>query len=452
VTDGSHSFAPALRDVSDRIRAEDRRVAGRPHATVALMIPMTAGTAAGQTQIREEVQGAYLAQYSANHLADGRTPPIYLELANPGQGYGHWQPVARTLAAQAHSDAYHLRAVVGFDTSVAKTGAALAWFGRQRIPVVGGPITADSLANSAAHPAAYPTLARVAPTNGDQAAALSHFDRHIDPATALVVEDTRPGDDYIASLRTTFERLARGAPHEPETYTTWPGSVNAEGDTTNQFHQMVTSICQSPAKVVYFAGRPVQLRQFVNELGDRPCTQKRYTVISGSNASTVAVDPKLDWKALRRGVTVEYASLAHPDEWTGAKGTPTSGGSASAYRALSGLAARAARKPVGPVGPVAMADSRTIIAYDSALTAITAIRSTVKMPSLKAVSDDWARLHGPGRVDGASGWICLDRYGNAYDKAVAVVRLTDRHSVRFMGIAWPAGKPPGQECTAPNVS
>lgn len=63
-------------------------------------------------------------------------------------------------------------------------------------------------------------------------------------------------------------------------------------------------------------------------------------------------------------------------------------------------------------------------------------------PTLADVGDEWTLIKGSsGRVNGASGWICLDNYGNPYDKAVPIVELTpDRHA-RFVEIAWPTGRP-----------
>ncbi len=50
---------------------------------------------------------------------------------------------------------------------------------------------------------------------------------------------------------------------------------------------------------------------------------------------------------------------------------------------------------------------------------------------------------------GASGWICLDNYGNPYDKAVPIVELAPDGSQRFVQIAWPEGQPPQSPCLPP---
>lgn len=72
----------------------------------------------------------------------------------------------------------------------------------------------------------------------------------------------------------------------------------------------------------------------------------------------------------------------------------------------------------------------------------------VQMPTLTEVANSWLRLHGGNRVNGASGWICLDQYGNPYDKAVAVVHLDPAAKAAvFDRLARPAGRAPDANCS-----
>ncbi|MBB5937078.1 hypothetical protein [Streptomyces zagrosensis] len=183
---------------------------------------------------------------------------------------------------------------------------------------------------------------------------------------------------------------------------------------------------------------------------------KHYTVVSGSHASTLAVFRAFGWEALSRGsgITVRYASLAHPDAWSGPN-APKTGGSPAAYRQFSDLVREFGTGRSAAIGQVSLTDSRAVITYDSLTTAIAAIRNStvgaVKMPELTQVADGWLRLHGQSKLEGASDWICLDRYGNAYNKAVAIVTPDARtKAARFETLAWPDGKPPAPTCTAPN--
>ncbi|NBM15413.1 ABC transporter substrate-binding protein [Streptomyces sp. GC420] len=454
VTDGSDTFSDDLAEVSDRIAAENRQAQKRkPYATVAVMLPMTSPTSHGTASIRHMVQGAYLAQYRANRLSGKKAPAIRLVLANPGRGGIQWQHVAEQLRTMTDAPD-NLRAVAGIGTSVRHTQAAVDWLTHEGIPVVGGSITADDIANKNGNQA-FPGLARVAPTNEDEAAALASYaekTEKADPADTLLVADRRTGDNYIDTLNRAFTSLLAGESRAPETFKS-PDDVDSEGRTANDFAQMVPTICDAAPSTIYFAGRPVQLRQFINELGQRGCTEKKFTVLTGDAANDMIADPDLDWDALSGGITLRYAALAHPDAWV-SPDAPKTGGSAADSRAFADLAQKARKAPVGPVGKVDLRDGDAMIAHDSVWTAVTAIRNTtsgeVEMPELADVSGNWPRLHSVKRVSGASGWICLDNDGNPYDKAVPVVTLDPRpKGPRFTALAWPEGKPPARTCTAP---
>ncbi|GAA3033253.1 hypothetical protein [Kitasatospora sp. NPDC006786] len=456
VTDGAYVFTDELKQVTARIKAENDRVADSSPVTVALMIPMTSAAPAERRELVEQVQGAYLAQHWANddRNKNKRQPPIRLVLANPGRGYLQWRAVADQLAQAAADGKQNLRAVTGINISIAETEQAVRYLTADKhIPVVAGPMTADDIKNTAADPRRYPGLARIAPGNADQAGALTSYGAAIKPEEALVIEDTRDNDNYLATLRQTFEKLTKGAPNAPETYQS-PPDFNDEGNLANDFHQMVPSICTSAATTLYFAGRPVQLRQFLVELGNRKCN-KHYTVVTGSHASTLMVDEKFadKWDALSTGagITVRYTALAHPDTF-GEKSTEGPGGSKAASKELADLLGEPDTKAPDAIGPADLRDGRVIITYDSVSTAVAGIRNqtvgNVRTPSTDDVVQSWRRLHGDNRVDGASGWICLDQYGNPYNKAVPVVHLdpVTRNAV-LDTLAWPLGHAPDPNCS-----
>ncbi|MGW7410986.1 ABC transporter substrate-binding protein [Streptomyces sp. NPDC054863] len=457
VTAGDRVFMPELADVTRRIKEENLRIAAQPHVTIALMIPMTSDHIEVRKQILHEVQGAYIAQYYANGAdaaakKDGEHPKIRLVLANPGKDRDQWRPVADQLAAMAKSGD-NLRTVFGFDLSVKPTADAIKYLTKdKKIPVVGGPITGDEFSG-------YPLFARIAPTNSDQADALVHFDTKLDLERAILVQDTR-SDPYNNSLLQAYEEKLRKSPHEPMPFES--EGTDIEGGLSSEFKRMATDICvlRPEVNTVYFAGRPVHLRQFLNELArNRPCKSQPFTVVSGSGASTLYSDEKLDWAALRgeggtgqrwRKVTVQYTSISHPDGWLSAK-APKTGGSSKAINALKERLK--APTPVGPIGPPDIYDSRTVSVHDSALTAIEGIRLHAEgrkeayIPTLREIGRDWNGLRGVHKVDGASGWICIDNNGNAYNKAVAIVRLdpeVKHKDPTFVGLAWPKKTPPPQ--------
>ena len=202
---------------------------------------------------------------------------------------------------------------------------------------------------------------------------------------------------------------------------------------------------------ILFAGRHTQLRQFINALGARGCTDHKLTVLTGDEGSYLAGDTKLDRQALTRNLSVRYTALAHPDAWK--KDPATTGGSAADMKALEDLLAAGKQEPIGPIGQVALDDGQLITAYDAMRLAVQGLREATPngevVPPLQDVANEWSYIKGSHRVNGASGWICLDEYGNPYDKAVPIVELTPSGDSRFVKIAWPEGKPPAKECLPP---
>ncbi|MFF7974585.1 hypothetical protein [Streptomyces sp. NPDC007905] len=124
--------------------------------------------------IQHQLQGAYLAQYRANHDSHGEAPAIRLVLANPGATGDHFQQTVDRLTRTARS-ADRLRAVAGIGQRTDNSKKAVRELTRRAIPVVGSSITADDLANGQGGKHPYPGLARVSPTNTDEARALASF-------------------------------------------------------------------------------------------------------------------------------------------------------------------------------------------------------------------------------------------------------------------------------------
>jgi ABC-type branched-subunit amino acid transport system substrate-binding protein len=448
VTDGSYAFG-SLDEVSQAIEKENDRVTrgSRPYVTIALFLPMTTAEtdpnrkAAEERQIRHEVLGAHLAQLRANEEAG---VAVRLVLANPGRGSRQYAHVADQLAAMTGSDA-HLRAVVGFDVSDRTTKRALTHLTQDLgIPVVGGPVTGTDLT--------MPGFARVVPTNEDQARVLATIPSG--KRTSLV-EDTRLGDSYVATLRRAFdEQRADDAP-EPEKYES-KGNSQDEALLADDFANIAQDICQSGSRDVYFAGRPPQLRQLVQELGGHACaeTHSRFRVITGSGASTV--DSYVDeddieqWRAALRHVTVVYAAVGHPESWEDTE-APEAADAQREVRKLEGQL-----RALG-LDRANLEDSRLMTIYDATRTAVKNIRLQLggdeRIPRLDEVWGGWRRLKGSEKVHGTTGWICLANDGNAYDKAVHLVSLDpawkEGRKITFERVVWPAGEKLEATCTAP---
>nr|WP_241267345.1 ABC transporter substrate-binding protein [Streptomyces scabichelini] len=400
-----------------------------------------------KTRVLRDVQGSYLAQYRANR--EGDNIPIRLVLANPGPDNKHGKEVADQLVAMADSE-HRLRGVFGFNRSVDSTLDTIKYLTGKKIPVVGGPITSDKI-----DPAKLPGLAKVVPSSLDQAEALTNYLK-VEPQDTFLVEDTRPGDLYAESVRDAFraqttENKGAKTPYLPEQF-------NSENVIPKDFKDMVNNLCVSRATTVYFSGRVPELAEFVKALGGRGCTDKHYTVVTLSGGSLLALDPRMEqaWAAFKlgKGIEVKYATVTHAQAWT-ANNPPKTGGSAADFLALRKLVTDPSeRKKVGDIGPTDLADGQVITLHDAARTMIEGIRNRQQagkgVPELEDVREAWRRLHGSSKVRGASGWICLDNDANAYNKAVAIVRLdpAPKQHIKFEKLAWPKGRPPTEECRA----
>lgn len=447
--DGYDFGVDALTEVTRAIGEQNELLKPGGYATVALLLPLTSTSPSMRTKILHEVQGAFAFQYEANNKSNDMVPKIRLVLANTGNGNAHWRTAVDALKGMTGAP-HHLRAVSGIATSSAPVRQAVAALTGRDIAVVGTTITADDLTNGPDRKP-FPGLARVSPTNSDEARALADYGR-VDAAKAILVHDTREGDHYTDTLKEAFSGLLAKSPYQAQVFTS-PEDPTDEGPTANTFQQITQLLCTTRADTVFFAGRHTQLRQFVNALGARGCTHKPFTVLTGDEGSYLGADPKLDRSALGKGLTVRYAALAHPDAWQEAPGrtVPKAGGTPAAYQRFRSMMDAVRTAQVGPVGPVELSDGQAIIAYDAMATAVRGIRQATvggKLPAPELVGLQWPQVTGGLRVEGASGWICLDNHGNPYNKAVPIVELT-RDTPRFVQIAWPDGKPPSADCMPP---
>lgn len=472
---------PEITKVARAIAAENERIAGKPHITVAMMLPLQPKSSAGREQLRSDVQGAYLAQYKVNRQE--QSPKMRLVLANPGAGYRQHAQVVDRLAEMADSPKHNLRAVTGFNLSLETTEEAVGRLTNELgIPVLASRISADGIANEegAATPR-FPGLARVIPTNQKQADALAEFHGDLADRDTVLVRDTREGDIYVESLARAFSRDEPGPPG-PKDQEFRSTGINEKGETGNDFSLIGHNICQSDAELVYFAGRPVHLRLFVLKLAEVPCSGKHYTVVSGSGAATLErYMSEDDWRKLAGDgsgepvVTVQYAAPGHPESWDHAvrawqadrEADGAAGGKKRAEeeppaylteprRETEALRLMVSEQRAGDIGPTDLQDSRTMLVYDGVRTIAEAVflantQTEDPIPTRERVAAQWARLESAHRVVGTSGWICLTNAGNPYDKPVSVVELDPvQETLTFVGLGWSEGHPQPPDCVVPS--
>ncbi|ATL29989.1 amino acid ABC transporter substrate-binding protein [Streptomyces formicae] len=460
---------PEIREVARAIAKENEKFVGdKPHVTVALMLPLQPDIAAERVQLRSEIQGAYLAQYRSNR--NESTPLMRLVLANPGDGYAQQAAVVDQLGEMSRDKSDNLRAVTGFNLSLDATEKAISRLTNElHIPVLASRVSADELANpeKSTGKVPYPGLARIIPTNRQQADALASFHGRLKDEDTVLVKDTRPHDIYNDSLAKAFSRTEPGPPGPKDQPFESP-SITDPGDTGNDFTLIAQNICQSSARYVYFAGRPVHLRLFALKLADVQCKGKKYTIVSGSGSATLNRYMKGDdWAKLRGGdskepiVTVQYAAPGHPAAWDTELGREGAAKKRPDYftepqKELRELRLLIGRGSAGHIGDVRLDDSRTMLVHDGVRTIAKAVllanaQTEGTVPPLKRVSDMWQRIEATNRVVGTSGLICLTNAGNAYDKPVAVVELNPTtKKLEFVGIGWPKGKPQPADCRVPS--
>ncbi|MGW5735871.1 MULTISPECIES: ABC transporter substrate-binding protein [Streptomyces] len=469
---------PEIAPVAARIAEENRRIDGQPHVTVAMMLPLQPESKAERRQLRSELQGAFLAQYRVNR--EPGKPVVRLVLANPGKDYLRQDEVVPDLVRMARSGSDNLRAVTGFNLSLDATRDAVRSLTRQQVPVLVARASASSLANEESKDGTYDFrgLARIIPTNEEQARALAAFNGSRKDRQTVLVRDTRP-DPYVRSLARAFQKLPEDGPAGPDDMTFSSPGVADPGDVDNQFRPTVNTICNSGADTIYFAGRSTHLRLFLKRLAQEACEERKFTVVSGSDAASLNNRmTDADWAELRDGsgkpkMTVQYAAPAHPDAWsTEIERWQDEEEERTGKRPTAAKAPGSLRDPLAElerlkhtigalksgghdIGEVQLGDSRTMMVHDGVRAAVEAIRGAKPtgeaVPSAEQVGNRWATMQSKNRVNGTSGRICLTKAGNPYDKPLAVVALkpgtkAGPGALEYVDLAWPTGKPQPEDC------
>jgi ABC-type branched-subunit amino acid transport system substrate-binding protein len=281
--------------------------------TVALLTPLTWSpqSVVSLTRIRNELEGAYVAQHAANVVQDVN-PKIRLVLANEGSlEQGASRVVGQLKAMIAAPD--RLVAVTGMGISVDATVTAARALSAANIPMIGSVITGDTL--DWTHVSG---LARVAVTSEEEVSRIAaYLKAHGGLGTAFLVSDTDKGDLYTSGLRADFEAAFGAHVSGEEPY----GPRLAIG---NEFTLIADDVCGTPGPppAVIYAGREAVLPNFIQQLEGTPsCNGKHLTLLTGSDAE--GLDPRS--LAAQSGksqqpnpaqVSVIYAGLANPGDIT----------------------------------------------------------------------------------------------------------------------------------------
>jgi ABC-type branched-subunit amino acid transport system substrate-binding protein len=341
-----------------------------------------------------------------------------------------------------------LVAVAGLGISLDTTRRAIATLASNGIPMVAARLTADDLSTDPQRDGSESDpeqdgiegLVRVAPTNSDQAAAAVAYlkDR---PHKTLLVQDIAKGNPYVQTLGQTFTTAFRKAfsdvgetliPQVEEYDSSKPGVPST-------FVEMMPSICLQQPDVVYFAGRGIDLQDFITALPRRPCLNHPINIVTGDSGVFAAAPLQRlsdEEQAQYANVTVRYTALAHPEAWTEAP---------DSFLPDSITYLRTSFETIFPND--SLEDGGAIMGHDAVLTAVKAIRRRQSLtanpqpdtiPSPGVVINRMKRLHGDAAVPGASGWISLNGRGDPIDKAIPLLELRRDGTVAFVQLTAPS--------------
>jgi ABC-type branched-subunit amino acid transport system substrate-binding protein len=445
VTDGAYVFDDHIKKVVDKIRAENLQVdkSGKAWVAVAYVEPMTRGAGdKGWDSIREELEGAYLAQHELNTESGGHgtTPQIKLLLANPGSGLRQWSPLVDRLVSMTHGE-HPVVAVAGFGQSRAQTREAVERLRKEGVPMVGATVTADRLSTS--DPPGF--FRAVSPNSAQSAAVVNHLARaqHAhDGFRVQLVKDRNSDDIYSRSLSSGFTDAARRAGLEVD-----PVAVpflSGEDGVDNALASVADKVCdqQEPPDAVYFAGRGRDLRRFIEAAGadGRHCP---VTVYTGDDAVGMffGIAPRTQQRDydrfLRRwsssGVRVQYTALAHPD--AAADIYP------HGHNPYPAFAAAYADDFGGQRG---LLNGQAMLGHDALLAVGEAIRAAAGSQGADTVHTGdvlqmLLQITGHDALDGVSGPIDFDEQGDPRHKPLPLVELhpRSRNAYEYLSLVRP---------------
>jgi ABC-type branched-subunit amino acid transport system substrate-binding protein len=453
LTDGSYLFNPgdaALVSAEDKIKAEDQwvRDTGKSYVTVAYLLPAAGGTEGTEELFDQQLEGAYTAQHLADSGGDvqGGAPLVQLLIAISGVDADQYPVVDADIKDYVASQ--HLVAAAGIAISEDGTLAEVRDLTADGIPVFGSNPTSDAFDN-------LQDFVRVAPSNKQEIGAMLTYIKPRDK-TAFMIEDTNPNDIYDTSLAVAFLTQFRDRVVTTETYDS-NGEVSP-GDPVGQqvsdrISQLSSDICVSDPDVVLFAGRGKDLTTLISDLASRACLDRRVTIVTGDDASTIATGGTVG-QGLASGVTAYYPSESNPGEWaspTGklmVDGTNVYARSREAYQAY-------VKEATGQFGAATAAGPDTPMGYDAMLTCISAIHLAGEANpadvTAGGVSQELSALQGSRTVFGASGPIDLSgvytgtgsQGSDPVQKVVPILRLSAGGTVTIVDLQQASAAGPG---------
>lgn len=298
VTDGSYVFDDDLADVEGKILAENDRIDGDPHVTVALLTPLLPTKVGSVTpqRVRAQLEGAYVAQRVAN--SDNQEPKIRLVLANPGSRQQEWKYVVDQLI-----DDDRLVGVIGVGQSTTETQQTARRLAEADIPMVASVATATNFQRQRGG-GYIRGFTRVSTTTGDQVEVLSDYLAAQGAGTGMLIYDSDEDDLYTGGLHKEFEAAAAAG----KLSITVKRPFDNEESLTNQFRNILDDLCGAGAPdTVFYAGRALLLDDLIKYMRERSCAlDRQITLVTGSDASMLRTRKDLLPRAGQSSLAIIY--------------------------------------------------------------------------------------------------------------------------------------------------
>jgi hypothetical protein len=302
VTDGSYVFDDDLADVESKILAENGRIDGDPHVTVALLTPLRPSKVGSVTpqRVRAQLEGAYVAQRVAN--TDSPGPKVRLVLANPGSRQQEWEHVVDQLVDSADDD--RLVGVIGVGQSTTETRQTARRLADADIPMVASVVTATDFQRQPGG-GYIPGFTRVSSTTGNQVEVLSDYLAAQGAGMGMLIYDSNKDDLYTSGLHKEFEAAASAG----KLSITVKRPFDGEESLTNQFRTILDDLCGAGAPdTVFYAGRAVLLDDLIKDMRERSCAlDRQITLVTGSDASMLRTRKDLLPRAGQSSLAILYA-------------------------------------------------------------------------------------------------------------------------------------------------
>jgi hypothetical protein len=208
------------------------------------------------------------------------------------------------------------------------------------------------------------------------------------------------------------------------------------------FKLRIGRMCAAKPDIIYFAGRGVDLPDFLSPLTDHSCGGRELVVFSGDDVSQSAAHEgfKEIKQTLNSGkVRLLYTGLAHQEAWK--KRT-------SAYPGLAVKSFETGGRYRSDFPDETLDDGQAIMGHDAVLTALSGARLVAERPAENGgvtgshMIQVWNVLGGSDHaVRGASGLIALDNDGTPERKAVPIIEIKKDGTVHTLDVSAASGDP-----------